>query len=268
MFHRIVISLGVMLMAILSHAADPIRPMLRDSVLTLPATLKSIGSYAYADREDIREIVVGSGLIIGEYAFIGCTNLRKVSFSGPVTLEAGAFRDCIHLEEVSIPEGLTQLPYALFYGCEGLKRVKLPLSLRKIGAHCFAYSGLMEITFPNELLEISSNAFSRCEHLREIVLPGKLRLLDSYAFSDCTSLELITLPGNNRRLGELILSGCRALKEIREPSTGVPEFECESYLLEPDEPAYDEIQLFVPALSIERYHRAHGWRLFRHILPI
>lgn len=270
----LIFGLALLLAAALPAEAQSMRSdrvfSVEDSVLTIPKTAKSIPPYAFADRQDIAEVIIpgATPLEIGEYAFMGCRNLRRVIINRKATFGAGTFRDCESLEELNLPTGVVKLPYALFYGCISLRRVGLPASLKIIGAHAFAYCRALErIEFPARLTEISNNAFSCCASLREVTIPSSVTLVDSYAFSDCTTMRKITFPANQRRLGELILSGCRVLEEIDEPSPVPPAFECESFPMEPDESGYSTIKLKVPSGALPLYRRAHGWCLFTHIEP-
>jgi len=59
----------------------------------------------------------------------------------------GAFGTLNRLRTLEIPEGYTVIgPYA-FSNCEDLSSVKLPSTIRKIGANAFAFEGKPEITF-------------------------------------------------------------------------------------------------------------------------
>ena len=56
-----------------------------------------------------------------------------------------------------------------------LKKVKLPASLKKIGAYAFAHcENLEEINLPKELESIGDFAFYHCEELKEIKMPNSV----------------------------------------------------------------------------------------------
>ncbi|MCM1376952.1 MAG: leucine-rich repeat domain-containing protein [Clostridium sp.] len=243
-----------------------------DSLINVPASVKVIPAFAFADISELRVVRFDDNSrisSIGSYAFLGCSNIETIALPSSLkSLEEGCFRDCISLSEITIPNSITNIPAQAFRGCTKLRKVLLSPNIVKISAFAFIYcESLEEISFPSKLRTIGNNAFSRCLRLKEIVLPPTLTHLDSYAFSDCISLQRATLPGNSSLLGELIFSGCASLEEITEPSVRVPKFDCNSYIFEPtDTAAYRRCQLIVPERSIDAYRKSPSWGLFENIL--
>lgn len=239
--------------------------------VTVAACVKEIAPYAFAGNGNVVSVRFeeGSSLSrIGEYAFMGCTNLRSVILPArEMTIGESAFRECSALEEICIPEGVEVLPRGLMSWCERLERVSLPSTLRRIGAHVFAYCGnLRDIAFLPGLEGIGSNAFNNCVSLQEIVIPASVKELESYAFAECKALRRAVMPANGSLLGELIFSGCLALEELTELSADPPEFDCGSFLCEPDEEVfYNKCVLRVPAGSLASYRNAPGWNLVRKV---
>lgn len=240
-------------------------------VLTIPADITVIEPFAFAECTRLRKIIFipsAMPLTIGEYAFYGCDSLIDVTLPARIkTLGEGCFYECGALKNAKLPDTLREIPKCGFYGCLSLATVNIPSSVRKIGTLAFAYCESLEaVTFPESLTGIGSNAFSRCLKIREVDIPKSVTQLESYAFSDCRSLQKAVLPANPSLLGELIFSGCEELKEIIEPSVVPPEFECNSFIFEPDDNAkYVNCRLIVPAVSERAYRKAHGWNLFQEL---
>lgn len=200
----------------------------------------------YIDRLDIEEVVFSDGCNITEipdYAFLGCTNLRKVT----------------------LPQGLRKIGFQAFSECESLEEINFPASLEDIGSNSFTYcSSLDNLAFPAGLKHIGHNAFSFCDSLQEAILPDSIQEIESYAFSDCASLKKVRLPANDRLLGELMMNCCPNLTEIIAPSVKVPEFDCESFIFDPeDQAAYQRCMLVVPGKSLQKYKSSGGWGLFQ-----
>lgn len=243
----------------------------KDSVLTIGAGIRMIPSYAYKNREDIKEVKFERNSIlraIGEYAFLGCRNLRSITLPESLQkLGEGAFRECTSLDTLIIPDKVTALPKAMCSWDETLRYVSLPKCLLDIGSHAFAYCrNLQNVEIPRSVTHIGSNVFSGCRSLREVRLPANMKELESYAFSDCESLENATMPTNSNLLGELIFSGCVNLSELNVPSSVPPPFDCNSFIFEPDETAlYRQCRLIVPKGTGNAYRRAPGWKLFFNI---
>ena len=80
-----------------------------------------------------------------------------------------------------------------FSGCEFLKKVSLPSSLRVIEQGAFSDCGIEEIFIPDGVEVIGRNAFMDCKELKSVRLPNTLLSLD-IAFNGCKSLEKVILP--------------------------------------------------------------------------
>lgn len=244
--------------------------VMKDSVLFVSNRVTEIRAYEFADRMDIKEVRFESGSklkTIGEYAFLGCGNLKAIKLpESLITLGEGCFRECA-ISELTIPSNVKAIPKAMCAWNNNLEAVKFPSRLSDIGSHAFAYCRkLNHVKIPSAVTHIGSNAFSRCVNLEEIFLPAGMKELESYAFSDCESLRSAVMPSNANLLGELIFSSCINLRTLTVMSLTPPPFDCNSFIFEPNETAlYDSCILLVPALSIEKYRRAPGWKLFKNI---
>ena len=208
--------------------------------------------------------------VIPAMTHLGDTAIRHLVIPADIT-EIGemAFADCFNLEHIEFAPGsrLKEIGRSAFAGCTALKEIVLPETIKKLNPHAFAYCfSLEKAILPNGLESIGNNAFSECRGLREAILPESVTLLESYAFSGCISIKRAVLPANSSLLGELIFSGCRNLEEIIELSPIPPEFDCKSFIFEPDEDKlYDRCKLIVAAGKEESFRKAQGWKLFRRI---
>ena len=202
----------------------------------------------YMDRIDIDEVEIAEGCGITEipdYAFLGCTSLKRVI----------------------LPIGLEKIGFQAFSECCSLERVDFPSTLEDIGSNSFTYCyGLDNVVFPDGLKHIGHNAFSFCTSLSEAILPDSLEEIESYAFSDCDSLRKVRLPANDRLLGELMMNCCGSLEEIIAPSGKAPEFDCGSFIFDPDDTeAYERCVLYVPENAIDSYTVSKSWQKFNKI---
>lgn len=238
-----------------------------DSVtVVLAADVTAIPDRAFADCKTLRSVrcAPGSRLkSVGKLAFMGCDGLCEVSLPPTVTsLGERCFLECESLREIEVPSGVTAIPSHCFEWCRSLERVTLPRGLKKIGSAAFIYCfALKDVAVPHGVTEVGSNAFTECRSLQSLQLPPTVRELGSYIASECVSLSEATLPKGLRTMGELMFSGCRNLRTLRVDTRVPPEFECESFIFEPDEAAmYSGCRLIVPAP--EAYRNARGWRLF------
>lgn len=92
-------------------------------------------------------------------------------------------------ERVTIPEGVEEISYSVFYGNKAITTVYLPKSIKVIDNQAFAECNhLAEVVFHSETKEldyIGYSAFSGCSALKKINLPKTIKGLDTGAFDKC-----------------------------------------------------------------------------------
>jgi hypothetical protein len=133
--------------------------------VTLPASLKKIGSQAFLgthleevvfsaelqeiDDEAFRGVVELTSVTlsnnmqrIGYQAFSDCEQLTKVAYVGEMKtadcmVEIGAFQNCTSLTSFAFPQSLSEVQGWTFVGCRKLKEIILPKSVKKVGDQSF-----------------------------------------------------------------------------------------------------------------------------------
>ena len=98
----------------------------------VPDTTRTIGFGAFMDSK-IESITLPDGLLaIKGWAFQG-SSIKSISIPDSVK-EVGelAFRFCEGLEHIRLPNGLTNIPDQLFYGCPNLHTLHVPASVKTI----------------------------------------------------------------------------------------------------------------------------------------
>ena len=97
--------------------------------------------------------------------------------------------------DVTIPEGVTEIGSAAFFGCTGLTDVTIPEGVTEIGYSTFSgCTGLTSVTIPEDVTKIGSVAFSGCTGLTSVTIPEGVTEIGSEAFSGCTGLTSVTIP--------------------------------------------------------------------------
>ncbi|MDE6088702.1 MAG: leucine-rich repeat domain-containing protein [Oscillospiraceae bacterium] len=139
---------------------------------------------------------------IADWAFVGSVYLESIDLQQVRTIGEDAFYYCIALKEITIPEGVTELPGAVFGCCAELETVNLPSGLLSIGNKCF-YScvSLQKINLPEGLQKMGEYAFCHCTELRALAIPESLTTVNTkcmgYLYdeesNDYTLQENITL---------------------------------------------------------------------------
>lgn len=159
----------------------------------VPAGVKRIGNYAFAECKDLREVILPEQLEeIGKGAFKECRSLQEIHFPESVKgIEEKAFQGCSSLRELQLPEGIREFGKAAFLGCESLKKVVLPKSLKRISRYGFAdCKSLTGIDLPEGLACIYGSAFSGCS-LTRMVLPKSIRYIEELAFRGCSIPRMV-----------------------------------------------------------------------------
>lgn len=237
-----------------------VEPESNDEEIFASAEIPDISLFKYEFNE------VGDGLIITEYNGTGITNLKfpdeiegfpvvQISFSMsrsynyngiktivfPDSVKSLENFDSPHsVENVHLPASLESIPYNCFRGCENLKKLIIPNSVKKIIGCAFYGSGITSLIIPEGFEELESWAFKNAYYLQYIKLPSSLKTIDSEAFSmcfslksvdipeeiieilgqtfgGCVSLETINFPSSLKTIGNLAFSGCFSLKNLSLP---------------------------------------------------
>jgi len=154
------------------------------------------------------------------------------------------------LEEVELCEGVLEIGEGAFAGCESLKQISIPSTLKRIGQHAFYEASISSFPLQNNVESISRYAFccsgltdfrvpplinaitegmlSKCNSMCSLELPesivlieghphleGDEELYESYngALKNCHSLRNVTIP-SNAEVREGALEGCTDLQVI------------------------------------------------------
>lgn len=103
-----------------------------------------------------------------------------------------SFANCV-IREIVIPEGITEIGDEAFWGCCGLKEVKLPESLATIREGAFQKSSVQTINIPGRVKSISKNAFANSQLSKITISEGVVNIQEG-AFLYCSKLIDINLP--------------------------------------------------------------------------
>ena len=125
------------------------------------------------------------------------------------------------ITSVVICDGVTSVGANAFYGgydalYENLTEVHLGNTVERIGEFAFCGTGLTEITLPDSVTEMGSNAFGSCYGLTSVTLSAGLK--EVTGFNDCTALEEITVPEGVISIGSGAF-GASGLKRIALPES-------------------------------------------------
>ena len=208
--------------------------------VSIPSTVKSIGTSAFAGCGLTSVIIPSSVNTIGSGAFGNCFSLGTVSLpQNAMTIESQAFSGCTSLQSISIPEGYT-IRFDAFKNCTQLNSVTIPKNTNLGGSQIFSgctgltsvtienettgeftFSGctsLSQITFGENVKTIGKGCFARCTALTSVVVSDNVETIDDTAFQDCTNLTSLTFGSGLKTIGANIVSGCDNLSKIIIPN--------------------------------------------------
>ena len=192
---------------------------------------------------------------IGETAFYGCSGLTSVSIPNSVTsIGWAAFWVCSGLSSinvasgnthyssidgvlynyvqdtliqcpgaktsVTIPNGVTFIGWAAFFGCSSLTSVTIPNSVTSIREGAFeGCSGLTSVTIPNSVTSIGDTAFKNCSSLTSVTIPNSVTSIGNSAFYGCSSLTSVSIPSNITSIKNGTFYGCSSLTSVTIPNS-------------------------------------------------
>ena len=134
-------------------------------------SVTSIGVEAFDDCNGMTSISIPSSISSIEImAFQDCTRLSSVhitdldawcnisfgrSDSNPLSTAGHLYLNGEEIKDLVIPNGITSIKKASFYGCKGLTSVKIPNSVTSIGNYAFyGCTGLTSVTIGNSVTSI------------------------------------------------------------------------------------------------------------------
>ena len=164
--------------------------------VSMPSSVTSIGSYAFADCRSLTSISFSNNTIsIDDYAFSGCNNLKTITIPGSVkSLGRAAFYNCSNLETVNVSNNLETVGWFAFGETKWFGNQ--PDGLVYVGKVAYRYKGTMPNNTTIELeegtLSIAYGAFAECKGLTSIVIPSSVKSIGNIAFSGC-NLASVTM---------------------------------------------------------------------------
>ncbi len=225
-----------------------------DEEFELPATLVSIGDYAFADCDNLVAVTLNGIKRIGKHAFDNCISLETVELGNAVEIiEDGAFYNCITVSEIIVPDSVSAISDETFYWCESLETITLGNGISSIGDNAFiGCVALTSINIPEKVTYLGERLFEDCPNLAEIAVDennqyysslegvlynkektellfcpagkaGEYTVPDSVtdivdtAFMNCTNLTTVSLPEGVVTIGEYAFMNCSSLSEIQIP---------------------------------------------------
>lgn len=204
----------------------------------LPASLQTIGAYAFADV-GCDDLIIPEGITTVENrAFLLArfqsvtintekiyknmfynSKISSVIMSDNVkVIEEKAFEQCYELESVKFSNSLWSLGRFAFIECTSLKSVKLPVSVTEMNGESFyGCESLESAIIEANVSTLGGSCFFGCKNLKTVYLPDTLTDISTAAFDGCSNLSEITIPSGVKIIWPYAFWKCSSLKNITIP---------------------------------------------------
>ena len=164
---------------------------------------------------------------VSTQAFNGCKIKELHIADGSKTVTSAMIVCKDTLEKVTIPDSVTSIDNAAFFGCANLKTVLIDENnpVFHSAGNCVIHTksqklitGCKNSVIPTDgsVTSIGDSAFYGCTNLTSVTIPDSVTSIGSSAFSGCTSLTSITIPDSVTSIGNAAFGGCKNLT-IRTP---------------------------------------------------
>ena len=190
----------------------------------------SINEYAFANCDNLKTINFAHGAdaqnnycSIGNNAFHNCHSLEKIELPKSKLLSLGdnAFANCgtinLWIDAITVGEIPASIGNNVFDGCTGKAYINTnnDSDLKKL----LAGAMFSEITLGDSITSISNKLFRKNTNLYDITFPEGLESIGSQAFDSCTALGSIVIP-DNVTIGSQAFANCEKLENINIIGTG------------------------------------------------
>lgn len=182
--------------------------------VTIPDTLRSIGSYAFKDCEDLKEVHISDLSKWCDISYYHTNDTFPTFIGSPLMYGAKLYLNGSEVTDLVIPDDVTTIKAACFYGCSSITSVTIGSNLRQLGAGAFsdcenlhsvnlehaenlayiydlAFSGsaITTISFPDAVSTIAYAVCSGCRSLISVIFPRNVDTIEQIAFSECESAQ-------------------------------------------------------------------------------
>lgn len=166
--------------------------------VTLPASVTSLGDWAFADCVRLADIEIPDGVAtLGTKAFYNCALPHVVIPEGVTNIGDLAFGSCTNLQDIVIPDSVTSLGSDVFNNCSGMTNAMIGGGVASLGVGAFrGCTQLINVALSGALAQIGDYAFADCLSLARAVVPAGVTNVGYGAFANCSSLESVFFAGD------------------------------------------------------------------------
>ena len=116
--------------------------------------------------------------------------------------------------DLVIPDGVTSVSDAAFFGFKGIKSVTFAPSVKYIGTMAFDHTSLEKVEIPSTVERIGTRAFAGCFEMKELTIGNGVTEIGVSAFGDCLDLTKVNIPASVKLINNFAFRGCQNLKDV------------------------------------------------------
>lgn len=125
-------------------------------------------------------------------------------------IKEGTFQSNQTITKVVMPNSILSIGDMAFFDCNGLSELSLPQNLKFIGSQafdgCSNISG--ELVIPGTVKQIGNTAFSWCSNISTLIIKEGVQIIGNYAFYACGNIKKISLPQTLTSIGDDAFREC------------------------------------------------------------
>lgn len=176
--------------------------------LTIPGTVLDIGNYAFANADNLKEVVFEDGK-------------GHINFDLHITHGSSCFAECKSLEKITLSDRFEEIPERFAYNCNSLKEVVFPKTIKEIKNEAFNFANLQSLDLYDleNLTIIGTAAFGSSAELSYLRLPKNIVSIGELAFAGSAlgtekALGHIDIPITVNVIGDRAFDSCKYLGEV------------------------------------------------------
>ena len=198
--------------------------------VTIGDSVTSIGDDAFAYCKWLTSVTIGDSVAsIGSEAFSWCYRLVEVYNKSSLNITVGSSDYgyvAYYAKNVYMSDGRSKLTTTndgfILYDKTTLVNyigdvtdITIPDSVASIDSNAFRVcSGLTSVIIPDSVMSIGYKAFNECRGLTSVTIGNSVTSIGDDAFSGCSSLTSMTIPNKVTSIGSYAFEGCEGLMSV------------------------------------------------------
>lgn len=199
-------------------------------VTNIPATVKSIGSYSFANTDSLAEVELPEGLNSIGVAGFYYSGITKLTVPSTVALmDNASLAGCRRLKELTFADGPTEVLIGYFPTMFGnrpmfvsspIEKIEIGRNLNYLATAGYGYSPfwgdtlLTSVKFTNVPTVIGNNLFRDCKYLVNATVGNGVKNIGTAAFYGCAALDSVYLGNSVSKLNQDVFAQCANVKKF------------------------------------------------------